>query len=84
MRVTVRRAVVWVEPLQGLQSVDDLRFGHAGQAQALQEVDLFDGVAWLHLTALHSGICIHNEGCTFYQSELETSFLNETLDQLCK
>lgn len=71
------RAVVWVEPLQGLESVDDLRFGHAGKAQALQEVDLFDGVAWLHLTALHPGICRH-------QSEFETGVLNEIQDQLCK
>lgn len=56
MRVTVGRAVIRVQPLQGLQSVDDLRFGHAGKAQALQEVNLLDGVAGLHLTALHSGI----------------------------
>lgn len=56
----MRGSVFWVEPLQGLQSVDDLRFGHAGETQALQEVDLFNGVAWLHLTALHSGICAHN------------------------
>lgn len=56
----MRRAVVRVEPLQGLQSVDDLRFGHAGETQALQEVDLFDGVAWLYPAALHSGIYIQN------------------------
>lgn len=49
-----------VEPLQGLQSVDDLRLGHAGETQALQEVDLLDGVARLNLAALHPGICARN------------------------
>lgn len=53
----MRGPVLWVQPLQGLQGMDDLRLGHAGEPQALQEVDLLDGVAWLRLAAVHPGIC---------------------------
>jgi len=59
--VAVWRAVVRVQPLQRLQGVEDLRFGHAGETQALQEVDLLQGVARLRLAELHPGVCGEEE-----------------------
>lgn len=56
MIVTERRAVLWIKSLERLQGLEDLRFGQAGQPEALKQVDLLDRVAWLHITALHPGI----------------------------
>lgn len=57
MIVTERRTVLWIKSLERLQGLEDLRFGQAGQSEALEQVDLLDRVAWLHITALHPGIC---------------------------